>query len=196
MNRKKLRRWIIISILILATIPLLQTIYTLYIFLKYNSLQPADAVVVFAGNLSRIEAGYKIVNEGYADSLIVSPEVSENIAEYNKRFNLRQTAITIIEDHAMSTFENALYTDKLVEAYNFRNIILVTSDFHMPRSYFIMRLLTSPGVRIQRYSVYKINESDSSWQRLIQKWRLLMFEMIQLYGTLVQAANYPLTNLQ
>ena len=195
MNRKKLRRWIIISFLILVTIPLLQTTYTLYIFLKSNSLQPADAVVVFAGNLNRIESGYKIVNEGYADSLIVSPEVTENIAEYNKRFNLRQEAITIIEDHAMSTFENALYTGKLVEAHNFRDVILVTSDYHMPRSYFIMRLLTSPGVRIQRYSAYEINESESSSQCLIQKWRLLMFEMIQLYGTLAQASIYLLTNL-
>jgi uncharacterized SAM-binding protein YcdF (DUF218 family) len=196
MNRKKLPRWIICSSFILTAIALLQTIYTLYIFLQYNSLQPADAVLVFAGNINRIETGYKIVNEGYADSLIVSPEVPGKIAEYNKRFDLRQTAITIIEDHAMTTFENALYTDKLVEAYNFRNVILVTSDFHMPRSYFIMRLLTGPGVRIQRYSVYKINESDSSWERLIQKWRLLMFEMIQLYGTLAQLAIYPLTNLQ
>ena len=118
------------------------------------------------------------------------------LKEYNKHFNLRQTAGTIIENHALSTFENALYADKLVEAYNFRNVILVTSDFHMPRSYFIMRLITSPGVRIQRYSIYEINEPESSWQRLIQKWRLLMFEMIQLYGTLVQAGIYPLTNLQ
>jgi uncharacterized SAM-binding protein YcdF (DUF218 family) len=196
MNCKKLPKWVICSSFILTTIALLQTIYTLYIFLQYNSLQPADAVLVFAGNINRIETGYKIVNEGYADSLIVSPEVPGKIAEYNKRFNLRQTAITIIEDHAMTTFENALYTDKLVEAYNFRNVILVTSDFHMPRSYFIMRLLTGPGVRIQRYSVYKINESDSSWERLIQKWRLLMFEMIQLYGSLAQLAIYPLTNLQ
>ena len=116
MSRKKLRRWIIISFVILATIPLLQTTYTLYIFLKHNSLQPADAVLVFAGSLNRIEIGYKIVNEGYADSLIVSPDSPEEIAEYNKRFNLRQTVVTIIEDHAMSTFENALYTDKLVEA--------------------------------------------------------------------------------
>ena len=196
MNRKKLRRWIIISFCILATIPLLQTTYTLYIFLKYNSLQSADAVLVFAGSLNRIETGYKIVNEGYADSLIVSPATPEIIAEYNKRFNLRQTAITIIEGHAMSTFENALYADKLVEAYNFRNVILVTSDSHMPRSYFIMRLFTSRGVRIQRYSVHDINESESSQQRLIQTWRLLMVEMIKLYGTLVQAAIYPLTNLQ
>ena len=196
MSSKKLRRRIVCSSFILATIPLLQIIYTLYIFLKHNSLQPADAVLVFAGSPNRIEIGYKIVNEGYADSLIVSPEVPEKIAEYKKRFNLRQAAITIIEDHASSTFENALYTDKLVEAYNFRNIILVTSDYHMPRSYFIMRLLTSPDVRIQRYSVYGNNESTGSRQRLIQKWRLLMFEMIQLYGTLVQAGIYPLTNLQ
>ncbi|MCK4986165.1 MAG: YdcF family protein, partial [Desulfobacterales bacterium] len=93
-------------------------------------------------------------------------------------------------------FENALYTDKLVEAHNFRDVILVTSDYHMPRSYLIMRLLTSPSVRIQRYSVHEINESESSWQRLIQKWRLLMSEMVELYGTLVQAAIYPSTNLQ
>lgn len=196
MNRKKLRRWIIISLFILTTITLLQTTYTIYIFLKSNSLQPADVILVFAGSLDRIKTGYKLVNQGYADSLIVSPEIPEKIAEYNKRFNLRQTAITIIEDHAMSTFENALYTDKLVEAYNFRDVILVTSDYHMPRSYFIMRLLTSPGVRIQRYSVYETNESTSSRQRLVQRWRLLVFEMIQLYGTLVQAAIYPLANLQ
>ena len=196
MNRKKLRRWTIISFFILITITFLQTIYTLYIFLEDNSLQPADAVIVFAGNLNRIETGYKIVNEGYADSLIVSPEVPENIAEYNKRFKLRQTTVTIIEDHATSTFENALYTGKLVEANNFRNVILVTSDYHMPRSYLIMRLLTSPGVRIQRYSTYQINESESSWRRLIQKWRLLVFEMVQFYGTLVQAGIYPLANLQ
>ena len=196
MNRKKLRRWIIISFFILAAIPLLQTTYTLYIFLKYTSLQPADAVLVFAGNLNRIETGYKIVNEGYADTLIVSPEVPEKIAEYNKRFNLRQTANTIIEDHAMSTFENALYTDKLVEAYNFRDVILVTSDYHMPRSYFIMRLLTSPSIRIQRYSAYEINESESSLQRFVHKRRRIVIEMIKVYGTLGQAAIYFLTNLQ
>jgi hypothetical protein len=57
MNPKKFRRWIITSFFILATIPLLQVTYTLYIFLKYNSLQPADAVVVFAGSLDRIETG-------------------------------------------------------------------------------------------------------------------------------------------
>jgi uncharacterized SAM-binding protein YcdF (DUF218 family) len=114
---------------ILATISLLQIIYTLDIFIKYNSLQPAYAVLVFAGSLNRIETGYKIVNEGYVDSLIVSPAVPEKIAEYNKRFNLRQTASTIIEDQAKSTFENALYTDKLVEAYTFRNVILVTRTY-------------------------------------------------------------------
>ncbi len=108
MNRKKLRRWIIISFFILATIPLLQTTYTLYIFLKYNLLQPADAVMVLAGSPNRIETGYKIFNEGYSDSLIISPASPEKVSEYNKRFNLRQTAGTIIENHAMSTFENAL----------------------------------------------------------------------------------------
>jgi uncharacterized SAM-binding protein YcdF (DUF218 family) len=196
MDCKKLHQRIVCSTFILTTIILLQTTYTLYIFLQDNSLRPADAVLVFAGGPNRIETGFKIVNEGYADSLIVSPATSEIIAEYNKRFNLRQTAITIIENNALSTFENALYTDKLVDAHDFRNVILVTSDYHMPRSFLIMRLLTSPGVQIQRYSVYENNEFMSSRQRLIQKWRLLMFEMIQLYGTLVQAAIYPLTNLQ
>jgi uncharacterized SAM-binding protein YcdF (DUF218 family) len=195
MDRRKLRKRIICSTFILISIILLQTTYTFYTFLQYNAIKPADAVIVFAGGSNRIETGYRIVNEGYANSLIISPETPGKIAEYNKRFNLLQTAITIIEDQAMSTFENALYTDKLVEAHNFRNVILVTSDVHMPRSYFIMRLLTSPSVRIQRYSVRAKNESMSSRQRLMQKWRLLMIEMLELYGTLFQAAIYHLTNL-
>ena len=195
MDRKKLGQRIICSTFILITIILLQITYTFYIFLKYNSLKPADVVVVFAGGFNRIETGYKIVNEGYADALIVSPATQGIIAEYNKRFNLRKTAITIIEDQAMSTFENALYTNKLIEAHDFRNIILVTSDYHMPRSYFIMRLLTSPKIQIQRHSVYENNVSMTNRQRLIQKRRLLVFEIVKLYGTLVQAAIYPLTNL-
>ena len=195
MNRKKLQRWIIYSTILLTTITLLQTTYTLYIFLKSNSLQNADAVLVFAGGSNRIETGYKLVNEGYANALIISPEIPEKLAEYNKRFNLRQTANIIIEDDATSTFENALYTKKLIDERGFRNIILVTSDYHMPRSYFIMRLLTSPGVQIQRHSVYENNVSTTNWQLLIQKRRLLVFEIAKLYGTLVQAAIYPLTNL-
>ena len=194
MDRQKLHRWIICSSFVLTILLLSHAIYTLHIFYQYNSLKPADAVLVFAGDFNRIQTGNKLVNEGYADSLIISPEIPEKIAEYNKRFKLRQTAITIIEDQAMSTFENALYTNELVDAHDFRNVILVTSDYHMPRSYFIMRLLANPGVRIQRYSVYENNESTSSLQRLSQKWNLLIFEMIKLYGTLVQAAIYPLTN--
>jgi uncharacterized SAM-binding protein YcdF (DUF218 family) len=195
MKRKKLQRWIIFSFFILTTITLLQTTYTLYIFLKSNSLQNADAVMVFAGDSNRIEAGYKLVNEGYANALIISPEIQEKLAEYNKRFNLRQTANIIIEDDATSTFENALYTKKLIDERGFRNIILVTSDYHMPRSYFIMRLLTSPKIQIQRHSVYENNVSTTNRQRLIKKRRLLVFEIVKLYGTLVQAAIYPLTNL-
>lgn len=194
MDRKKLRRWIICSSFILIIIILLQTTYTFYIFLKYDPLKPADAVLVFAGDSYRIETGYKLVNEGYADTLIISPEIPGKIAEYNKRFNIRQTAITIIEDQAMSTFENALYTNKLVDAHDFKNVILVTSDYHMPRSYFIMRLLANRAIRIQRYSVCANNESMSSLQRLGEKWNLLIFEMIKLYGTLIQAAIHPLTN--
>ena len=194
MDRKELRRWIICSYFILIIIILLQTTYTFYIFLKYDPLKPADAVLVFAGDSYRIETGYKLVNDGYADTLIISPEIPGKIAEYNKRFNIRQTAITIIEDQAMSTFENALYTNKLVDAHDFKNVILVTSDYHMPRSYFIMRLLANRAIRIQRYSVYANNESMSSLQRLGEKWNLLIFEMIKLYGTIIQAAIHPLTN--
>ena len=194
MSQNKFRKWIIISLCILTTITLFQTAYTFYISLKPNSIQPADVVIVFAGSLNRIENGYKLVNEGYAEALIVSPATPEIIAEYSKRFNLRRTVTTILEDHATSTFENAFYTDKLVEAYNFKNVILVTSDYHMPRSYFIMRLLANRGVRIQRYSVYANNESMNSLQRLGEKWNLLIFEMIKLYGTLIQASIHHLTN--
>jgi len=97
--------------------------------------------------------------------------------------------------HAISTFENALYTDKLAEAYYFRNAILVTSDYHILRSCFIMRLLIGPIIQNQRYSVYEVKEFETIWRRFIQKWRLLMLGMIKLYGTLLQVTPYPLAIL-
>lgn len=40
----------------------------------------------------------------------------------------------IVENQSINTTENAKYTKKILDKYNFKNPILVTSAFHMPRA--------------------------------------------------------------
>ena len=40
----------------------------------------------------------------------------------------------VIENQSINTTENAKYTKKILDKYNFKNPILVTSAFHMPRA--------------------------------------------------------------
>jgi uncharacterized SAM-binding protein YcdF (DUF218 family) len=44
------------------------------------------------------------------------------------------TSNIIIDDRSINTTENAKYTNEILQKYNFKNPILVTSAFHMPRA--------------------------------------------------------------
>jgi uncharacterized SAM-binding protein YcdF (DUF218 family) len=46
----------------------------------------------------------------------------------------------IQEDQATTTFENALYTSRIIKAHRYQSVILVTSDYHMPRSLALLQL--------------------------------------------------------
>jgi uncharacterized SAM-binding protein YcdF (DUF218 family) len=42
--------------------------------------------------------------------------------------------VTWVEDRSRSTFENALYTKKLLQADNLTNVVLITNAWHMRRA--------------------------------------------------------------
>ena len=85
-----------------------------------------------------------------ASIVVISPADDSMIKAYEKRYEPLK-ATYILENSARTTFENAYLISKIISAYRLRSITLVTSDYHMPRSYLLLRLmLLGKGVTVQR----------------------------------------------
>lgn len=185
-------KWAVLFLGFFALIAAIQVAYFLYIFFSDEPLEPADAVIVFDGASARRKVGYHLVNGSWADRLIISPATREQLETYRKRYGLRIGPIPLIEEHAKNTFENALYTARLIRRHGFRNVILVTHDYHMPRSYLILRLLVGWDVRIQRRAVSNVPERSPAPQIILSVRGDLCREMVKSYGTLIQSLLHPL----
>ena len=58
-----------------------------------------------------------------------------------------------VEGWSENTLENAFAAKGVVAERNFRQVIMVTSDYHMPRAYLVLRTLLPGEVGITAYSV-------------------------------------------
>ncbi len=67
----------------------------------------------------------------------------------------------VVEDRAVNTFENAVYTGRIIRERGWRQVVLVTDSFHMPRALYVFRRLglTAVGDPVRR---------PSGWSR--RKW--------------------------
>lgn len=56
----------------------------------------------------------------------------------------------LIEDEARNTFENAVYSGRIIRERNWRRVVLVTDSFHMPRAAFIFGRL---GIEVEAIGI-------------------------------------------
>ncbi len=116
--------------------------FTFNIVSMKPKIDKADAIVVLTGARGRIDAGIKLLVEGHAPKLFVSGvgknALLKDLSKYLDFFapaQLEQLKDSIILGHAAnSTEENAKETKEWLQKYNLHKIILVTSDYHTPRS--------------------------------------------------------------
>ena len=113
----------------------------------------ADLIAVFAGGGDRFKRGIALAKEGVAPNIVVSPANLKSLSTLKKR--LADTHCRIIEESkAATTCENAYYVAKIIQEHDFKSVILVTSWWHMPRSYFLLYLaLMGTSVEIIPYGV-------------------------------------------
>ena len=190
---QKIRIWRIIFVFgaILITTLLGEVTYFYYVLTKNSFLQKADAIVVFAGGYERVKPAYGLANSGYAQYLIISPASENTLKAYNKKYDLSQNIKQLIEVKARTTFENALYTSKIIEEHNFDSVILITSSYHLPRSYFLLKaLLTGEQVRVQPFGVQNDLEirSDRQLSSIIN--RTTYNEMAKFWGSILEFIGY------
>jgi uncharacterized SAM-binding protein YcdF (DUF218 family) len=98
--------------------------------------------------VSRVNHGVDLFKNGYATTLIFSGgydrEDNINEAETMKKIAVDRGVDPqkiILEKEATSTYENEVYTKKILEKNNLKSIVIVTESFHSPRAALIAQKL-------------------------------------------------------
>jgi len=134
-----------------------------------------DAVVVLAGGRGRIAEGYNAWRAGAGHDLcILGAGKGASIAQIlpgSDALSDEERSRIHIEGWSKNTLENAFSARSVSEDRKYSSIILVTSDYHIPRSYFLFRNILPPGIDI---SVLRVR-SDISSPGMAWRWVRMHF---------------------
>ena len=178
-------RTIIVFLLIIASICVLN----IYFFLQevkkveFNTainINKIDGIVVLTGDQYRIAKGIELLKNYPGKKLLISGvNKNINVVDIMKKFpnnkNFFECCIDIGKD-AKNTFENIIETFKWMKSNEFTSIIIVTSDYHVPRVKLeINRFIDNQEIF---YEVVKNDETDS-----IQRLKKITLEYIKYIRT-------------
>jgi uncharacterized SAM-binding protein YcdF (DUF218 family) len=98
----------------------------------------ADGIVVLTGGASRIEDAIELLASGHGRRLLISgvhPQTSEReIARLKPEYRKTVLCCVDLDRSAVNTFGNATETRRWAHERGFRSLIVVTSNYHMPRA--------------------------------------------------------------
>jgi len=149
----------------------------------------ADGIVVLTGGAERVETGLRLLEEGWADRLLISgvhPDATPREVIASARTTAEGERVNGGEDDpfaccidldyvARDTIENARETREWAQARGYRTLIVVTAAYHMPRS--LLELEHElPGVELTPYPVFPAAIDRDGWWSSPRSARLLAWE--------------------
>ncbi len=100
--------------------------------------QKADGIVALTGGTDRISDAVELLSSGYGTRLLITgvnlSTSVERLSKVTQRGGNFFACCIDIDYAARNTVENAIETRRWVEERNFKSIIVVTSNYHMPRA--------------------------------------------------------------
>jgi uncharacterized SAM-binding protein YcdF (DUF218 family) len=141
--------------------------------------RPADAIFVLTGGEGRIQEGFRAWSAGAARELYILgagrrvpiarivPEASRISAEALSRIH--------VEGWSENTLENAFSAKSAVGEGKYSSVILVTSDYHIPRAVLVFRKVFPPEVSLTAIRVRPEGGAGASWRwarrHFIEGWK-------------------------
>ena len=185
------RRWKIpfIIILIAGCLFVLELGYYLWMFLRPVEIPPnleTEAIIVFGESTNRVQAGYDLAHSLTTRYLIISSVLKSQLDVYDQRYHLPSGVQHITEPLARTTLENAVYIQKIIQRHGLSSIVLVTSAYHMPRSWALLKLcLAGSDLNVPIYRALIGKESHISGYFTTKKGlKTLYNEMVRFWGSL------------
>ncbi len=139
----------------------------------------ADAIVVLTGGQSRLDAAMDLLASGKGKRLLISgvhPSASRHQLQVAMGGDKQLFSCCVdIDRAALDTIGNAEESAKWVENHAYGSIIVVTNNYHMPRSLLEMSRLLH-GARLEPYPVVNTNLGNGGWLTKPEALRVLLTE--------------------
>lgn len=154
------------------------------------SQPPADAIIVLTGGQSRLDAGVSLLKSGKGERLLISgahPAAGRDALRAATGADRKLFSCCVDIDHeALDTIGNAEESAKWVRDHDYASVILVTNNYHMPRSLLEMGRLIDKA-RVIPYPVVNSNLANGGWLTRPDALRVLFTEYTKYLAALARA---------
>src|SRR3954468_479090 len=139
----------------------------------------ADGIVVLTGGSSRVSDAMELLAAGYGKRLLISGVHPTNApADISRSLPDNQSLLSCCVDldrSAVNTRSNAAETRRWARERGFKSLIVVTSNYHMPRA--ILELSHAmPDIKLVPFAVVGERWRDEPWWTSGVTFRLLLSE--------------------
>ena len=153
--------------------------------LRATEMKPssnADGIVVLTGGSSRVSDAMELLASGYGKRLLISgvhptngtSALSRSLPDSEGLLN----CCVDLDRSAVNTRSNAAETRRWAQERNFHSLIVVTSNYHMPRAIVEMNH-AMPGVTLIPFSVIGEKWREEPWWTSPGTLRLLLSEYVK-----------------
>jgi len=154
-----------------------------------SQIPAADGIVVLTGGASRMETGMELLKAGKAKRLLISGvNPSARIVDLRRATGADSWLFNCcvdIDRVALNTIGNAQESAKWALANTYGSIIVVTNNYHMPRSLLEMRRIL-PNAVLKAYPVVNNPLQGTAWIRDADALRVLTTEYLKYVAALLR----------
>ena len=159
-----------------------------------NDLQKADAIIAVSGGDTRARTleAVALHQDDWAPLLIFSGAAKDPNSPSNAE-TMRDIAIAkgvppdvvVLDESSLTTRQNANVVSNIIEAFDFRKVVLVTSPYHQRRAFIEFKDRLGPEVVIINHSAPDEDWSRSTWWQTPRGWFLTLSEIPRTLFSLV-----------
>lgn len=159
-----------------------------------QKVRHADGIVALTGGADRVSDAIALLLDGHADRLLITgvnqATTREDLARHFPEARALVECCIDLGYRAANTIGNARETAAWVRLHDLRTLIVVTSNYHMPRA---LAEITHelPGVDLQAFSVVSEKTKAAPWWRDGQQTRLLVGEYVKFLIVKMRQAILP-----
>ena len=130
------------------------SVFVLYIVLcnRHQDGAAYDNIVVLTGGPNRITRAFQLIESCRPKNIFISGVYQKTMLSDISPTGKNQNIKIFLGKQATNTQENALEINEWVKRYNIAEILLITSDYHIPRSAMELRNINS-SLQIHPYGV-------------------------------------------